>query len=165
MVRLLCIHFSDCTGAQKHIPSERARGHSPREQGGGGPRPGPAGVLRTSPTAPFRRCVARGVQVHQQCKSLRLSRKAQHFAGKGEGGRTGRGRLGQPASPPTCSVKSSQSSQSSKVPFVYDPCRQSRSVVPVRQSSSISRDYPFSCDSHPVIISLSPPSIVASKTA
>ena len=100
MVRLLvCIHFPDCTGAQKHTPSERARGHSPREQGGGGPRPGPAVVLRTSPTAPFRMCIARGVQVHQQCKSLRLSRKAQHFAGKGEGGANGKGQPSQPASP------------------------------------------------------------------
>ena len=87
------------TGAQKHTPIERARERAFAERARGvRAESGSGGGARTSPTAPFRICVARGVQVHQQCKSLRLSRKAQHFAGKGEGGRTGRGRLGQPAS-------------------------------------------------------------------
>ena len=32
----MCPFLRRCTGAQKHTPSERARGHSPREQGGEG---------------------------------------------------------------------------------------------------------------------------------
>ena len=116
MYPFLRLHWR--TEAHTERASERERGHSPREQGGGGPRLGPAGVLRTSPTAPFRMCVARGVQVHQQCKSLRLSRKAQHFAGKGEGGANGKGQVRPASQPVRRPVQSSQVSQVSLAEFL-----------------------------------------------